>query len=273
MMHVALTVQDHLTLLTARVRTLPHAVWSSVINWAKVPALSIVGISIGQLVAFMLLMLGGHAQPYVGNNAEKIYLPAASHILATGSFDDPNTYAYSTEAPGYPVLLAVLQRISTEYYLPLTVSLQMLLNCCIALLLLLLGNRMSSSSAGWLAGVLWLFFPPAVVISTWITAETLFTALLLLGMVLWIHSLSGHGAAAFSFISGLILGVATLVRASIQFLPIFLFLIVLFKGFSKCLPKCALLLLGAFLVIFPWTLRNLYVFGEPIIVQTGFGAV
>jgi 4-amino-4-deoxy-L-arabinose transferase-like glycosyltransferase len=148
----------------------------------------------------------------------------------------------------------------------------MLFDYCVALLLLFLGNRETSIEAGWLAGVLWLVFPPAVVISTWVTSETLFTALLVLSMIILIRSLSQQGGVGLSFAAGLALGVTTLVRGTTQLLPIFFFAISYFQGIPKRLLKCTFFFIGMCLLVLPWTLRNLYVLGEPIIVQTGFGA-
>ena len=71
------------------------------------------------------------------------------------------------------VFLALVQWIGARWYLPLVVCVQMLLDYCVALLLLFLGNRETSTEAGWLAGVLWLVFPPAVVILRQQLAEAL----------------------------------------------------------------------------------------------------
>jgi 4-amino-4-deoxy-L-arabinose transferase-like glycosyltransferase len=124
-----------------------------------------------------------------------------------------------------------------------------------------------------LAGVLWLLFPPAVVISTWITSETLFTMLLVLSMVILIWSLPQQRGIGSSFFAGLILGLATLVRGTTLLLPGFFFAISGFPSIPKRLLKCTLVPMGMCLLVLPWTLRNLHVLGEPIIVQTGFGSV
>jgi len=176
-------------------------------------------------------------------------------------------------APGYAVFLALAQWIGAHWYLPFVVCLQMLLDYCVALLLLFLGYRETSIEAGWLAGVLWLVFPPAVVISTWVASEPLFTTLLVLTIVLLIRSLSQQGGAGLSFAAGLTLGVATLVRATTQFLPVFFFALSCFQRISKRLLKCTLFFVGMCLLVLPWTVRNLYGLGEPMIVQTGFGLV
>ena len=234
-----------------------------------IAVLSLTGITACKLVVFLLLLNVGYVQPYVGGNAQIIYLPAANRILTTGTYNG----GFSNQAPGYAVFLALAQWIGAHWYLPLVVCLQMLLDYGVALLLLFLGNRATSIEAGWLAGVLWLVFPPAIVISTWITSETLFTTLLVLSMVLLIRSLSQHGGVGLSFAAGLTLGVTTLVRGTTLFLPVFFFAILCFQGIPKRLLKCTLFLVGMCLLVLPWTLRNLYVLGEPIIVQTGFGKV
>jgi 4-amino-4-deoxy-L-arabinose transferase-like glycosyltransferase len=239
-----------------------------------VAVLSLTGITACKLVVFLLLLKAGYVQPYVGGGAHNYYLPAANNILTTGRLNDPER-SYSKMAPGYAVFLALIQWLGARWYLSLVVCLQMLLDYCVALLLLFLGNRMTSIEAGWLAGVLWLVFPPAVVISTWVASETLFTTLLVLSIVILIRSLSQQGGIGLSFTAGLTIGVATLVRGTTQLLPVFFFSILCFQGIPKRLLKlkCILFLSGMCLLILPWTLRNLYVFGEPIIVQTGVGSV
>jgi len=238
-----------------------------------IAVLSLTGITACKLVVFLLLLKAGYVQPYVGGNAQGIYLPAANRILTTGTFNDLDTSSWSKVAPGYAVFLALAQWIGAHWYLSLVICLQMLLDYCIALLLLFLGSRETSIEAGWLAGVLWLVFPPAVVISTWIASETLFTMLLVLSMVMLIRSLSQQRGVGLSFTAGLILGVTTLVRGTTQLFPVFFFAISCFQDIPKRLLKCTLFLIGMCLLVLPWTLRNLYILGEPIIVQTGFGAV
>jgi 4-amino-4-deoxy-L-arabinose transferase-like glycosyltransferase len=224
---------------------------------------------------FLLLLNTGYVQPYIGGNAQDAYLPAANHLLTTGTFNDPETSSWSKLAPGYAAFLALAQWIGARWYLPLVVCLQMLLDHCVALLLLFLGNRVTSIKAGWLAGVLWLMFPPAVVISTWIASESLFTMLLVLSMVMWMWSLSQQRGVGLSFAAGLTLGVTTLVRGTTQLLPVFFFAFAIsgLPGIPKRLLKCSLLFVGMCLLVLPWTLRNLYVLGEPIIVNAGFGTV
>ena len=233
---------------------------------------SVIGITACKLAIYALLLRAGYIQPYVSSNALHIYLPAASHILKEGTYDDRDTLLYSMEAPGYSFLIAFLEEITASYYLALLVCLQIVLDCGVALLLLSLGERFELRRGGFLAGVLWLLFPPAAIGSVWIVSETLFTAGLVFSIVMWLRSLSPKQPAGWAFGAGLALGVTALVRATTQLLAPFLCLTFIFQRLPKWKWRGALLLAGACCAIVPWMLRDLSTFGEPII-QIGFGAV
>jgi 4-amino-4-deoxy-L-arabinose transferase-like glycosyltransferase len=235
--------------------------------------LSLTGITAGKLVVLLLLLKAGYVQPYVSGGAPNIFLMTANRILTTGTYNDPNTSDASRHAPGYAFFLALVQWTGTRWYLSLVICLQMLLDYGVARLLLFLGNRVTSSEAGWLAGILWLVFPPAVVVSTWITTETLFTTAFVLSIVLLILSFSSQRGVGLSFVAGLTLGVTTLVRGTTQLFPVFFFAMIYFQDIPKRLLKGTAFLIGMGLVVLPWTVRNLSVLGEPILVQTSFGEV
>jgi 4-amino-4-deoxy-L-arabinose transferase-like glycosyltransferase len=202
-----------------------------------------------------------------------VYLPAADSLFTWDTHNDPATNFYSDQAPGYSVFLALAQGAGPGWHLTVVVCLQMLLDYATAVSLLFLADDRIPLAVGWLAGIIWLLFPPAIVLSTWITAETLFAALLVPSIVILVRSLSSASAARLSFAAGLGLGIATLVRGTTQFLPFALFIIAAVPAVSRRVSKCALCLAGTCLVVLPWTARNVHVLGEPIIVQTGFGAV
>src|SRR5262245_6690371 len=68
-----------------------------------VAVLSLTGIMACKLVVLLLLLEAGYAQPYVGTNAQGVFLPAANRILTTGMFNDLDTSSASKVAPGYAV--------------------------------------------------------------------------------------------------------------------------------------------------------------------------
>jgi 4-amino-4-deoxy-L-arabinose transferase-like glycosyltransferase len=237
-------------------------------------------ITVCKLLIFLLLLETGNVQPHVDDGATSYYLPAANCILWAGAFCvGPDVTRSSKIAPGYPAFLALIQWISPGWYLPLVVCFQMVFDYAVAVLLLVVGMRQTSMDAGWLAGALWLVFPPAVVTSTWVTSETLFTVLLVLSMAVFTVSVSQPGRYGLALFAGLSLGVATLVRGTTQLFPLFLLAAFLglfwwFRGRSRYLLTCsALLLVGTYAVVLPWSVRNLRVLGEPVLVQTGLGPV
>jgi 4-amino-4-deoxy-L-arabinose transferase-like glycosyltransferase len=238
----------------------------------QVAALTLTAVSTLKIAAFLLLLSGRIAHPYVGDNAANIYLLTADRIVATGTFNDAHSLMFSSQAPGYPLFLALNKFVFGRHYLSAIVCFQIVLDNVIALFLLFLGKRLNYLTAGFGAGMLWLVFPPEIVISTWITSETLFTALLVASITLWICSLSADNGMPLSFAAGIVLGLTTLVRGTTLLLPVCFFSIALVKDFTKNLLRCTVLILGMGLIVLPWTVRNLLVLGEPIVVQTGFGA-
>jgi len=221
---------------------------------------------------FLVLAKSGYVEPYVGGSAANYYLPTAASIVSTGAIGDADTLARRTKiSPGYPIFLALTEWIGGRWYLFVLVAAQMALDCGVAILLFLLGSWETSVGAGWLAGVLWLVFPPAVVISTWVASETLATALLTLSIVMLIRSLSRQRAVALSFATGISLGITTLVRATTQLLPVVLLVLSAVDPRQRRRLTYLLIFAGMCLMIAPWTLRNLYVVREPIIIQTGYG--
>ena len=252
-------------------------------GWHKrrtLPILSLTAITLCKIAMFIILFRLGYVEPYVGGSAANYYLPAANSILTTGAFYvGPNESRSSKIAPGYPAFLALVQWVASRSNLSLVVCIQMVFDWAIAILLLRTGRLETSIDAGWLAAVMWLVFPPAVVMSTWIASESLFATMLVLSMAIAVRSLSRNGPLGLSLIAGVTLGAATLVRGTTQLFPVFFLGVCLARLIwvrDACrywLRTAALLLVGMCIVVLPWTARNLRVLGEPVVVQTGLGSV
>ena len=75
------------------------------------------------------------------------------------------------------------------------------------------------------------------------------------------------------FVSGVVFGLTTLVKSQIMFLPAFLLVFDMWERRDKkaVIAKYLLLLIGAAIVISPWTLRNYLVFNRLILVQSNGG--
>jgi len=226
-----------------------------------------VAITIVKIAVFVSLNATGRAAPFVGDNAVDHYIPIAHRLLNEGRFNGPDSRLDSKVPPGYSTVLATLLAVAPRQYLLLAVVLQMIADLITAVVLFWIGRRFVGVLEGALAGLVWLVYPPEVALSTWITAETMFTTLFIVSIAVLLWSLTDKDAWR-SFVAGILLGATTLLRGTTIALPI-LFL-------PLALPRHAyrwatFLIVGFALLIAPWAIRNRVVLQDPIVVAVGFG--
>jgi 4-amino-4-deoxy-L-arabinose transferase-like glycosyltransferase len=147
----------------------------------------------------------------------------------------------------------------------------MLLDGVVAVVLVSIGRLLGSEREGIVAGVLWLLFPPAIAVSTWITAETCFTAALL-ASIYFLFVSTREKSLVYPVVAGSLLGVATLLRATTILLPLFLVPIWLRRDVENKYKKGACFTISAMLIILSWTVRNEVVLQDRIPVAVSFGA-
>lgn len=229
------------------------------------------GVTIAKIAGLILLGWMGVVQPFVGANARDHYLVIASRLLAEGRFNGPDSRPDSKVPLGYPALLAAVKRVLPGYYIWVVVAIQMMADLLVACLLYHLAQSRLTPAAGILAGLAWLLFPPALAFSTWVTAETVFTALLVLSLFLLVGALEKKAPAA-ALVAGLVLGVATLFRGTCIWLPIFFLPLWLTRGWSRRLLIGLAFTGGLASIVAPWALRNRVVLEDPILVSVGAGS-
>jgi 4-amino-4-deoxy-L-arabinose transferase-like glycosyltransferase len=173
----------------------------------------------------------------------------------------------STIGPVYSVVLAGFMAVAPRSCFVAVTCFQMLADLATALVLLWLAKKFLRPEAGLLAGTFWLLYPPEVAISTWVTAETLFTLLVICSIALYLSSLE-HAGASRSVLTGCALGITTLLRATAILLP---FLLILPLLWSRSFRRAACVLAGYAVMIVPWAIRNQIVLNDPIVVSVGFG--
>jgi 4-amino-4-deoxy-L-arabinose transferase-like glycosyltransferase len=231
-----------------------------------------VAVTALKLLLLIVISGSGRFKPFEGDNAKSLYLPISQRIVEEQRFNGPDSRADSKVPLGYPMFLAGCRwLVGDRYFLTLACGLQMVADLGVAGLIYSIGLGISNPRAAALAGLIWLVFPPAIIISTWITAENLFTLLLIASLAMLLAALSRyHPWLAFG--AGLMLGVATLFRGTTLFLPLFLFPVWIWRQVPRGFEKGFAFLLGLALVIAPWMLRNRVVLHDPIPVATGFGS-
>jgi hypothetical protein len=233
----------------------------------------LVAIAVLKIAAFVGASHLGYIHPFLGGNARGHYLPAAERLATEHRFNGPDSRPDSKVSPGYPLYLAVIQVTVGERLLThVAVTGQLVMDLGVALILCAVGCRFANWKAGLLAGMGWSLFPPAVVISTWITAEPLFTLLLTAAVALTAVHLGRHGWL-WPTAAGALLGAATLVRATTILLPAFLAPFWLFAPGERRVSRPIGFLVAFIAMVGPWSLRNLAVLDDPIPVSVGFGSV
>ncbi|MFC1841031.1 glycosyltransferase family 39 protein [Thermodesulfobacteriota bacterium] len=105
--------------------------------------------------------------------------------------------------------------------------------------------------------------PHLIVCNSYILTETLFCFFVIV-FTLLIISFYNKPSLFLAFITGVIIGLASLVRSSLQFFPIFLLFFLVFNyKFKKGVYFFILLLLGMVVCLSPWIVRNLNTLGKP----------
>jgi 4-amino-4-deoxy-L-arabinose transferase-like glycosyltransferase len=230
-------------------------------------------VALGLLKGLLFIGLTGLGvtKPFVGFNAQDNFLPIADRLLTEGRFNGPDSRGDSKVAPLYPVVIAALKAAKLPGPLLILVFLQMLADTATALCMLWLGCKLSSVLTGGVAGLLWSLYPPAIVMSAWITQESFFTTVLMASIVVLVAAVSSANAhIRWTFAAGLLMGLATLLRATPLLIPVFLLPVWIWK--RRPFGAVAFVL-GMALLIVPWSVRNWVVLHDRILVATGTGSV
>jgi 4-amino-4-deoxy-L-arabinose transferase-like glycosyltransferase len=240
--------------------------------WQQRALCFVAAIAACKVALATVLLSAGIIHPFVGSNARDHYLPIAERLLTEGRFNGPESRADSKVPIGYPAILAAARWAWEEKQLQVAVWLQVLADCLTAFMLYLLAVAMGDPWAGLLGCLGWLLYPPAIVISTWVTAETLFTFLLVLSVTVLYLSLKRQRASV-SFGGGVLLGAATLFRSTTLLLPLFFLPLWLLQRSRQGLWMGAAYFSGMLCLVAPWAVRNYVVLQDPIIVSVGIGSV
>src|SRR5262249_6936424 len=140
------------------------------------PLIALTGLALAKLVVAAIALKSGW-QPFVGSNARDHYLPTAERLVTQHRFNGPDSRPDSKVPPLYPAVLAV-SALLTGAPIKLILPIQILSDLLTSICLFLMGRDLGRSRSGLAAGIAWQYFPPALAISTWVTAETLFTTAL-----------------------------------------------------------------------------------------------
>ena len=175
--------------------------------------------------------------------------------------------------PGYTLLLAVLYRGNppNRSYTLLRL-LQIAADSASAVMVVLLAAELLPAIVGLIGGLLVAFSPHLGFYSLWLTPDSLAVLPILVAVYLLIRA-SRTSSLIVVVSAGALIGVSCLFRSNALLLAPFLGLLIMatFRPLSRALI-CASLLIGmTALVILPFTIRNLVVFGSFIPLSLGAG--
>jgi 4-amino-4-deoxy-L-arabinose transferase-like glycosyltransferase len=172
--------------------------------------------------------------------------------------------------PAYPYFLAGIYRLTDESQAAVVVA-QMVLDALSCALLFLLAARVLSRRRALICAGLYCLYPFSAYYVARLMPETLFTALVLLSVAIWLTIQTAPGVLR-SAVLGVLLGALALCRPAMLLFPVVVAGHLWLTWRGRAAWKCLLpLLLCAAATISPWTYRNYALTGRFIPITTGGG--
>lgn len=196
------------------------------------------------------------------------YNAAALSLVKSGEL--PSDKAFARDGPGYPLFLAIIYKIFGQNNYQIIRIFQIFILAGIGILVFLIGRSFLNLSPpfAFLASLTLVFWPYLIVWTSLILTEILFIFFLILSILFLLKSQKTQLLKHY-LLAGLTLGLATLIRPEIIFLPIWLFFFwFLFKkggqDLKTGLKKQILVVIIFILIISPWLIRNAILFQTPL---------
>jgi len=186
-------------------------------------------------------------------------------------FIESNFYR-SSRSPLYPFVLSIIYRCFNHWYLPVAI-IQSFIGTLVCLFVYFLATSIFDRKTAIFTVAVAAIYPPLIFYSITFATEPLYIFFLLLFTFFFIKALKTP-KIGFMFLSGIFLGGASLTRAQglFFFVYVIVFLLLFFNFNIKNIVKHAfIILLSAFLVILPWSVRNFFIHKHivPITIQGG----
>lgn len=230
------------------------------------------GARVWQVVVLGLILRVGWIAlfPAQAGSDGAVYLGLAERLAQGGAYEVAGTKAYWPV--GYPLFLvpwvAIFDDPRTAY-----LASNLVLFVVGAFGVAALARFLAGERAGNFAALLFAIWPNLVFLAGTPEKEVLVLALLPWATFWMLAALNRSGCGLSVFRAGLLLGACTLVQPSLQFLPFVAAILLVGSAQQKRVgfAQALLVVLGAALVVAPWTYRNYLVFDTPILVATNGG--
>lgn len=218
---------------------------------------------VGVALRLAALLAAGDLEPYAD---ESNYLYLALTRIHFGVYSDCALYLWP---PGYPLLVAAfLDGFGSEGLLALKLF-QVLLSGIVGFTVMLLARRLFGGRAASIAGALWCLHVPLIGFTHTLWPETVFLALFLPGVALflsaWLDMDREPPSAVRLLVSGLLLGLSLTFKEVALYWCVILGGLIVWRGrhaLSVAWTSAAIFLLAVTVVVLPFGLRNYEVYGR-----------
>jgi len=178
--------------------------------------------------------------------------------------------------PVYPFFLSFLLFLFKKNILLIQIT-QALIYALTCLVIFKIYYMCFDKKIAFIGAIVFALFPTIPSYTPYLLTEVLFTFLLAVS-ILGLMNAFKYDSLRWFFYTGLTIGAATLCRAVLMLFFIFIILAIFLYYFRKdkkilnpkVLKASIILLLGYFLIVTPWILRNYAIFGKPSITLRGY---
>lgn len=217
---------------------------------------------------------GPHPAPHapiggtVSSDYNQVYEPGALGILEGKGFVDTQGRPTAYVGPLYSVFVAAHYSVFGVKLEPIRIT-QVLMESVLCVFVLLLGQMLIDARTGFIAGLLYAFYPPSFYEPGLVLTETLFTFLLILGTLLFVRGIVRQDSdtkamAKASILFGILIGLASLTRPNALTYPLgaVLALFVLLPDRRQVVKLTVIMAISMGLVVMPWVIRNYLLFDK-----------
>lgn len=243
-----------------------HLTASLTQHFARISIISWILIGLALRLTWVILF---QAQP--GSDGGT-YLALAIKLIESGQYKAGDTFAYWPV--GYPAFLAFWISI-----LPSAKAAFLISNAFVFIVgsigVAKLGTHLGGPTAGRAAIALFALWPNLIFNSATPEKEMLVLALLPWATLWLFRVVENPGRLLFAFGCGILLGSATLAQPSLQLLPLLgaIALVIFLPSTRNSIKPALLVILGAAIIVSPWTIRNYQTFDKFVLVSTNGGDV
>ena len=172
--------------------------------------------------------------------------------------------------PGTSFVYSIFYRLFGHTYVPIII-LNLVLGITIIWGSMRLAERWFNQQVAWLTGLILTLWPVTIQFTTVLSSELLFTALLLIALVIWLNESTPIWLRA--LLVGLVLAAACYVRSATLFIPLLLLLFrwVNTREILRSIAAIIVVFMVISLLIAPWSIRNTRLYDQFVLISTNTG--